>query len=285
MAFSSYIELSPFTIKVETNCSLVKKNLTSIYQDALINKPDVVDYHVSINSVSGLRSYLKPQIVFQADKAEPFKPLPYAHGFAMLEWGLNWLISSNELTYVIIHSAVLAKGDKAILFPAPPGSGKSTLTAYLAAHGWRLLSDEMALILPNTNLVVPSVRPICLKNKSIELAKQWYSEEHFSTVAPNTHKGDVVHLRPPTSSWVNRKVPAEIKGIIFPTYSANSETEIYQLNHTQSFMEFAKNAFNYGVIGEKGFNTLVNIIEQSTCLEVKYSDLEDLRAFLEEEIL
>jgi predicted NACHT family NTPase len=37
-----------------------------------------------------------------------------------------------EVQHVIIHSAILGKGNKAILFPAPPGSGKSTLTAYLA---------------------------------------------------------------------------------------------------------------------------------------------------------
>lgn len=282
MQKTKFLELSPFTIKVETDCPLVNKNISSIYQDLLMSEPACADYHVSISQASGLRRFIKPQITFKADKAEPFKPLPYAHGFALLEWGMNWLISSNELTYVIIHSAVLAKDDKAILFPAPPGSGKSTLTAYLAAHGWRLLSDEMALILPNTNTVVPSVRPICLKNRSIDLAKQWYPEDHFSTIAPKTHKGDVAHIRPPLNSVENRKVPAEIKAIVFPKYIAHSDTNIFQLNQTQAFMELAKNAFNYGVIGEEGFTTLLKIVESSTCLEVEYQDLADLSMLLEE---
>jgi hypothetical protein len=43
---------------------------------------------------------------------------------------------------------VLERGGRALLLPAPSGSGKSTLCAGLAFNGWRLLSDELALLDP-----------------------------------------------------------------------------------------------------------------------------------------
>ncbi|MFT7412211.1 MAG: hypothetical protein ACI9J4_000567 [Paraglaciecola sp.] len=75
---------------------------------------------------------------------------------------MNWTVSGNELQHVIIHSAVLAKGNKVILFLTPLGLDKSTLTAYLAHDGWRLFPDGK-----------------------------------FSDIAIDTHKDDVIHLFPP----------------------------------------------------------------------------------------
>jgi len=189
------------------------------------------------------------------------------------------------MQYVIIHSAVLAKDNKAILFPAPPGSGKSTLTAYLAFNGWRLLSDEMALIIPRTRTVQPFVRPICLKNRSITLAKNWFPDAVFSTVARDTHKGDVIHLSPPAESWLNANTPAEVVAVVFPQYTADVELDIYALNQTQSFMQLAGNAFNYGVIGVEGFETLTALIEQVPGFEILYNDVAQVAAFLEQELL
>ena len=81
----------------------------------------------------------------------------------MLEAGLNWCIGNLAHQYLVIHSATLERGGRALLMPAPPGSGKSTLCAALITRGWRLLSDEFALVDPATGLLVPVPRPVALK--------------------------------------------------------------------------------------------------------------------------
>ncbi|WP_020408144.1 HprK-related kinase A [Hahella ganghwensis] len=287
MALQNYcLNLYPFSFRVNTDLKLIEQNLLKMYPGLIDSEPTpVTDYTLSLNNGSGLRRYFKPQARFFCDQKEPFKPLRQEQGYALLEWGMNWTIASNEMQYVIAHSAVLAKDDKAILFPAPPGSGKSTLTAYLAFKGWRLLSDEMALINPNSNVVTPFVRPICLKNHSIDLAKSWFSQGRFSTVAHNTHKGNVVHLSPPEASWQQKEVDARIVAIVFPSYRAGRELEIYQLNKTQGFMQFAENAFNFGVNGVSGFNTLTKVIESAESFEIFYSNLEEVMEFLEQDII
>ena len=285
METTKYLTLPPFNFKVTSDNQHFLNNLQRIYSTSLSDEAILCDYHVSIKQTPGLRKYFKPQVTFKFDQVEPFKPLPENHAFAMFEWGLNWIIASNEYQYIFIHSAALAKNGNAILFPAAPGSGKSTLTCYLASQGWQLLSDEMALVRPETQDVVPFVRPICLKNDSIGLAKQWYKADQFSDVAKGTHKGDVSHVAPQPVSLQQNQDQAKIRGLVFPKYKKNSETTIYQLNQAQAFSALTENAFNYGVVGKKAFNTMTCLVEATKCFEVEYSDLADLQAFLEEEIL
>jgi HprK-related kinase A len=280
------LRLPPFNFSIQSDIGLVSENIHKIYAPALeIFRPVYPDYCLSVKQTAGLRRYWKPQARFLADQQEPFQPLTLQQGYAMLEWGMNWCIASHEMQYVILHSAVLAKNDKAIVFPAPPGSGKSTLTAYLAFNGWRLLSDEMALILPYSKRVQPFVRPICLKNQSINLAKKWFPDGVFSTIASDTHKGDVIHLSPPLNSWLGAEQQAEIVGIVFPQYVPQVELDIYSLNQTQAFMQLAQNAFNFGVIGREGFETLTTIIEQVPVFDIQYNDLVAVEDFLKNEVL
>jgi HprK-related kinase A len=281
------LDLSPFTLSVSSDIPSVVHNLSKIYHHVFVPQSDVaIDFHLTVKKMNGLRAFFKPQAQFLCDQIEPFKPMSLNKSYALLEWGMNWTIAANEMQYVIIHSAVLAKGNKAILFPAPPGSGKSTITSYLAFNGWRLLSDEMALILPYSNKVQPFVRPICLKNNSIQLARDWFPDAVFSNVAKDTHKGDVIHLSPPKESWDNRHELAEIVGVVFPKYTAgDAPMKIYELNKNQAFTKLVDNAFNYGVVGEKGFKTFTTLLETCYTFEILHNNMAEVQAFLEEEII
>lgn len=285
------LALPPFHFQIQTDLPLVVDNLKAMYGHGLLEVINghthlaYIDYKLHITHTNGFRRFYKPQARFKCDQYEPFKPLNHSQAFAMLEWGMNWTIASYEMEHVVIHSGVLARGDEAVLFPAPPGSGKSTMTAHLAFNGWRLLSDEMALITPLTQSVVPFVRPICLKNQSIALAKQWFQDAAFSSIAKDTHKGDVVHLAAPVHHSSDLIRPAQIKAIVFPKFVANAQLEIVQLNQAQAMHQLADNAFNYSVLGDKGFNTLIGVVERSACFVITYSDVQDVQAFLEQEVL
>lgn len=280
-----YLNLPPFCFEIRTDISKLAANLHHIYGDALSCTAQIPDYYLTLSAGSGLRKYIRPQARFLADQQEPFKPIEIDNGFALLEWGMNWCIATSEMRFVIVHAAVLAKDGKAVLFPAPPGSGKSTLTAWLAFNGWRLLSDEMALLIPGTNRVIPFVRPICLKNQSIDLARSWFPEARFSSVAKNTHKGDVVHLSPPAQSWLNNKEAAEVVAIVFPKYNKAQQLEITALSQAQAFMALAENAFNFSLAGAEGFHTIVKLVEQCQNYEVTYSQVAELAEFLQQDVL
>ena len=283
------LEVSPFNIQITSSIPIVLDNLKALYPTNLIKEVEdetLCDYYVSLDYSGFVRKYIKPQCSFKFDEYEPFLGLPINHAYANLEWGINYVIASNAFNFLIIHSGIVAKGDNAVLFPAPPGSGKSTLTAYLqGCPDWRLLSDEMALIQPTNLQAIPFVRPICLKNRSCELIKQWHPNLAHSTTASKTHKGDVVHVAPSPQSWQKRNTPAKIRAVVFPNYKAGAELEIYKLTKAQGFMQLAENAFNFSLLGAEGFDTLTHLIEEIECYEIYYSDVEEVKAFLQEELL
>lgn len=90
--------------------------------------------------------------------------MPVGHAFPQLEWAMNWCISTQANFYLLLHSAVIERNGFAAIMPAPPGSGKSTLCAALINRGWRLLSDELALISLHDQNIYPLARPVGLKN-------------------------------------------------------------------------------------------------------------------------
>ena len=71
---------------------------------------------------------------------------PVRSALPHLEWGLNRCIFCTANNYLMIHAATIERDGQAVLLVGTSGSGKSTLCAGLVLSGWRLLSDEFALV-------------------------------------------------------------------------------------------------------------------------------------------
>ena len=164
------------------------------------------------------------------------------------------------------------------------GSGKSTLCASLALSGWRLLSDEMAVLDIETGKVLPFVRPICLKNNSISLVKDWFPEAFISDIATDTQKGDVAHVRPPIDSVRRFTESADLFAVVFPKYAAGSTTEVFSMTQTSTLNMLIENAFNFDLFGHEGFEFISSKLPHLLLLEATYSDVDELRNILESEV-
>lgn len=273
-----------FQAKVNNFPASILPSLELIYGDC---QPDEIsDFTVSLSPGSLVRKWLRPQIVFESNTRIPFKPLPFSQAYALLEWGLNWCLATHDFNHLLLHSAVLVKNNKAVLFPALPGSGKSTLSCWLAIQGWKLYSDEMAVINTENLTVEPLYRPACIKNKSIELVKSWQPDAIVTSVCSDTAKGDVAHAK--FQSWQEyaRLQPVEIAGIVFPKYDSNLSTEqYYTIGKTQVFEELCQHAFNYHVLGYRAFDAVWRLIEHVEVFEVHYDNLQFMDEFLLDEIV
>lgn len=273
-----------YQFSLSSDLEKIYSTAASLYGDAE-SQVDFIDFKVQIKFDSLVRRLIRPQISFYSDQHSPFKPLPVSQAAAVLEWGMNWCIAAHEFGKLIIHAAVLVKDGKAIIFPALPGSGKSTLTAYLGLSGWSTYSDEMAIIDLETGLVSPLYRPVCLKNESITLVKKWHPEAFFTPVCKDTQKGDVAHVKVSNWSQYRSFEPVPIVSVVFPKYSSDSDLTIYQLSQLEAFNTLSKNAFNYNVLGTRGFEAVKKVISGSRHFEIKYNDVKEVDAFLTEDII
>lgn len=236
---------------------------------------EFADFHVSVTWPDGVRRWIKRQALFDFGGEKPFLPLPAAQAFPLLEWGLNWCVSAHCHQYVVVHSAVVERAGRALLLPAPPGSGKSTLCAALVARGWRLLSDELALIDRSTGRLVPLPRAISLKNESIPIIARFWPEAVMSAVVHDTVKGSVVHVRPPADSVHRSHQPAAPGFIVLPCYRSGSATELAPLSKPETFMRLVESTFNYSVQGRAGFDVLADLVGASACFRFTYGGALD----------
>jgi HprK-related kinase A len=277
-----WLRTGPFSLRIRSRVPDVAEGLADLYGQFEVRHPreTFADFHVSVDAPNPLRRWVRPQVDFSFDGQLPFKPLPYDQAYPMLEWGLNWCVSMHAHQYLIIHAAVVEKNGLAAILPAPPGSGKSTLTAGLVLSGWRLLSDELTLIDRKTGLIQPLPRPVSLKNQSIAVIQAFSPGVFINRPSHDTAKGTVAHMRPPTESVRRQHEAARPGWVIFPKWKADAPTSLTARSAAQTFMFLAQNTFNYSHLGADGFRVGTRLIDQAACFDFEYSQLgEAVRAF------
>jgi len=266
-----------FAVRLQAEMPSVAAGIGQLYADyPLLQDSDFADFHLQLLRPRSARRWLRPQVRLHCDGYEMFQPMPLQHAFPMFEWGLNWCVSSRAHRYLIVHAAVLERHGRAVILPAPPGSGKSTLTAALCGKGgWRLLSDELTLLDLESGLLVPNPRPISLKNASIDIIRAYLPDAVLSTPVRDTTKGTVAHMRAPGDAVVRAADCARPAWVVFPHYSAGAATTLEPLARAATFMELAGNSFNYSVLGAAGFAALGRLIEQAAGFRFRYSALDE----------
>jgi len=269
------IVTGPFITRLQTGLPEVIKNIAHLYSAHQVDLDDgFADFHLKLIQPNSIRRWYRPQVNFSFDGLTPFKPLPLQQAYAIFEWGLNWCISNYANNYLAIHSAVVEKNGQAVILPGVPGAGKSTLCAALALSGWRLFSDEMALLEPDSGQLVSNPRPISLKNESIQVIRDFSSEAVFGTTIRDTTKGTVAHLKPPEASVLRCEEKATPTRIIFPAFRKGARTSLSPVTRSRAFMTLCDNAFNYSILGKRGFDRIRSLIDNCECHQFEYSNLE-----------
>ncbi len=273
---SLQLRTGPFVTRLGTSYHGLIEQLGFFYSNhEFIQAPWVADFHVRMLRPVSVRRIWRPQINFFLDAEHPFEPYALEQALPLFEWGLNWCIATHAHQFLMLHAAVLERDGHALLLPATPGSGKSTLCAALAHRGWRLLSDEFGLIRPETGDVWPLPKPIPLKNRSIEVIREAIPEARIGPLFTGTRKGDVAHVKPPCDSARRQQEPARPAWILFPHYQAGSPIRLQAQTPELGFVRLSHNSFNYRIMGETGFRGVLRLVQNCSIHQLTYSKLDE----------
>lgn len=275
------LRTGPFTFRLTSPFPSVVDGLRLMYpSNSLVDDDQYVDFDVRIEWGQGFRRWFNPQARFVFDGSTPFQPLPADHAYPLLEWAMNWCISSHAHDGLLLHAAVVEREGLAAILPAPPGSGKSTLCAGLVSRDWRLMSDEVTMISLADGLVTALARPVSLKNESIDVIRRFAPQAVLNRVSHGTMKGSVSHLRAPAEHVRRVNERARPRWVVFPRYVAGASPMMRPRGRAESMLELGRNAFNYMVLGQLGFQSLGDLVENCDCYDFHYSDLNDaIKAF------
>jgi len=274
------VRTGPFVFRLTSHISSIAAPVQRLYRDFPLIEPDLVDFHLVLRP-TGRFARLTDRCEVMIDARRVLSAFKSPAALPHLEWALNWWIYNYAHQFFIVHAAVVERDGAAILLCGPPGSGKSTLCAALVARGWRLLSDEVALVCPDSLKISATARPISLKNESIEVIERFAPSAVFGPRSRETHKGTVAHVAPPEESVQHIDADARPCWILFPSYAADAATRLTPVPKARAFLRTASDAFNYQILGAQAFQTLAAMIDRCGCFELAYADLSEALRVIE----
>ncbi len=261
--------------RIVSNVPAIARSLRTVYGAFPATEPDgFFDVTARLSRARGIRRHFRPQVSFWLDGEEPFEPFPADTHLPLLEWGLNWAIAHRFNRHLLLHSGVVERDGLAVLLPALPGSGKSTLTAALANRGFRLLSDEFGVVRPSDAALLPLLRPTALKNESIDVMRRFAPNAVLGPSFPKTRKGTVAHLAPSAESVARRNVPARAALILFPNFARGAGIELETIPKSRAFLKLSTNSFNYEFLGSEAFDAITQLVSACDCFRLRFGDLE-----------
>lgn len=270
------LDLGALAVRIRSQIRELAGALRDVYPDFPFDTSSPwCDTTVELRRVGGLRHWVRPLGTIEVDGVDPFGPFPLDQLLPHFEWGVNWAAANMLNGHLLLHSGSVEVAGQGILMVANPGSGKSTLTAALVGRGARLLSDEFGVVRIADGSLRAMIKPIALKNRSIETIGQWAPDARFGPVYPNTRKGVLAHHAAPAASVSRRHETATPRIVIFPQWIESSPLEMDVVAPARAFMELAANSFNYEVLGAVGFETVARLLEGCRCYRLQYGHLAD----------
>jgi len=276
------IDVGAVALRVQSDAPALAAQLQAAYANVPFAASEGwADIHVQINRATGLRRLFRPQVTLTCDGQQPFAPFHADSPLPLFEWGCNWMIGQRLNDLLLLHAGAVERDGLALLLPAVPGSGKSTLTAALSTRGWRLLSDEFGAYDPGRGVFRAILKPVALKNESIEVIGRFAPNATFGPEFPKTRKGTVAHMAAEPDAVARRHETARPGAVVLPKWQAGSPTRWEPLAEDSLFAALAFNAFNYSVLGAVGFRAVVHLVRQCPAWQLVYSDLDDALAAID----
>ena len=269
------LQFGPVRVRLRSDVAALAPVLHDLYSAYPVEEPrGFFDITGRLAPVRGVRRFLRPQVALTLDGDSPFEAFPADTHFPLLEWGLNWAIATRTNQHLLLHSGVVERGGHAVILPALPASGKSTLTAALASRGYRLLSDEFGIVRLADARLLPMPRAVALKNESIGIIRAFSPGAVLGPEFPRTRKGTVAHLAPDAASVAACGVAATPALVVFPAYTRGVAAEAEPFPKARAFAKLSVNSFNYELLGPAGFDAVGAIVSRCDCYQLRFGDLD-----------
>jgi hypothetical protein len=215
------------------------------------------------------------RLIFQGEATADTDSLAELMGRAH-ELFLSWEHPKTEfLAY--FHAAAVSVGGRSVLLPGVSGTGKSTLTAYLAAYGFAYFGDDLIAMARADWSLRPLPTCLSLKFGSWPILTPLYPHlPHLPTL--HCHGRDVRYVEPPQ---VQHSGPAP-SVILFPRYAKSGDTRLSALAPLQTMTRLLEtNTDLHRPVTEAMLAEFLQFVEQTPAYELVYRDLPSAKALIE----
>lgn len=203
-------------------------------------------------------------------------PIPQAKLGTFLQEKMMTSTYQSQPYLIALHAASVEKNGKVIIMPAVAESGKTTLTATLLQHGFKLFSDE-STSLDHNGYVHPL--PFCMNIK--EGSWSVLDKTYPQLSERDTHSrfdGQNIRFLPPENMHKGRQ---KATYIIFPKYTRGAKTSLTSISAKEALLKISE--ASYQVQDHMDENKFEHILKNLISLPrytLVYSDLDEAIAII-----
>ncbi len=208
-------------------------------------------------------------------------PLAYSESLEQITPRIKTLLAqaaSESGEYVFqLHAGVVSDGELCVLFPAAPGSGKTTLSAAMMHAGYQYFSDEVALLEGPELKVRPVPISLSVKRGAREVLASRFPELRESWQHLREDCETVTYLNPrPEAMRYDKDLSYPVAWIVFPKYMPGKETKLIPLDRGEAVARLAKEILVVGKrLDSEMVRSLVRWVERVGCYELPNSSLDE----------
>ncbi|MBI2470541.1 MAG: hypothetical protein HYV59_04785 [Planctomycetes bacterium] len=186
--------------------------------------------------------------------------------------------------YLFLHSAAVAKDNKAVLLAGPSESGKSTLSLGLLNYGYQYLTDEVVVINLANMKALPFQRPIYiygwLPTVSTEVRKDFqfcrFKERYGSTIQPWQY------AVPQREAILPKDSGFEIAWILFPGYNeTQKDSYLKPISKAEAVFNLMQNGWNMLHFQDRGLKICSELVKRADCYQLVMGDLKEACELIE----
>ena len=269
---ASHYRIGPVPVSLTSILPGVADDFHELYRGYAVQVPAGDEFDIEVIAKRSPRS-LRRYYHVVANSERLFSMRNENEVLPHVEWAINTMVATRLSQYLQIHASVVARNGVAIVCPGQPGQGKTTLAAALLKQGWSYLSDEFALLDPETQLLEPYPKALCIKAGSFDALGRMRLPIDTDRVYYKGEKGRVSMLDP-------RKIrPDVVAGrcrvgmVIFPEVNHSTTPVIERMSRAQTVFELTRCSFNFGKFRTPGFHLLADMVEKAGCYRLRCGHL------------
>jgi len=264
---SVHLRLGVVPITVRSAYVPAVRDLEGLYGGHLLAGADPEAIRIDVRATRRGRS-LRRRFEVCGDGVKRFSVWTADGVLPHIEWAINWQIMLYLPRYYEIHAAVMELNGAGAVFAASPQSGKSTLALGLLARGWRYLSDEFALIDPDTLAVHPYPKALCIKEGSFGVMGQLGLVDELGRRYCKGKKGTVTFVPPRRfgEGCVGR--PCGVRHVFFCRYVAGARPMVEPVSRAEAVLRLNRQSFNFLKFRRRGVALLCDLVRRARCYEL-----------------
>lgn len=185
-----------------------------------------------------------------------------------------WQAAINAHDFMLyVHAGVVGMDESCVLFPAAPGSGKSSLTVALVHRGFGYFSDEVALIGPAFQ-VSPMPLAMAIKEPGWDLIARYYPRLMRRPVHIR-HDAKAIRYLPPPADALRRR-PLPVSHIIFPRFDPSARTALEPMTRAEALRRLIDECLAMRLsLDEAKVRRLMGWIGGIACFGLAFSSLDE----------